>query len=96
MVFCYTSGVNRKRASIEADRGGSHYSWRAGSAAEDEIAGKERRILTAKITEESDMETKIDYDGNENRASRTDKEIKEEQAMKTMKRKHTLLNRERD
>ena len=53
-------------------------------------------ILTAKITEESDMETKIDYDGNENRASRTDKEIKEEQAMKTMKRKHTLLNRERD
>ena len=71
MVFCYTSGVNRKRASIEADRGGSHYSWRMESAAEDEIAGKERRILTAKITEESDMETNIDEDGNENRACRT-------------------------
>lgn len=28
-------------------------------------------ILTAKITEESDMETNIDYDGNENRASQT-------------------------
>ena len=53
-------------------------------------------ILTAKIPEESVMETKIDEDGNENRASRTDKEIKEEQAMKTRKRKHTLLNRERD
>ncbi|MBR3166816.1 MAG: hypothetical protein IKF16_11675 [Lachnospiraceae bacterium] len=53
-------------------------------------------ILTAKITEESDMETKIDYDGNENRASRTGEQIKEEQAMKTRKRKQTLLNRERD
>lgn len=51
-------------------------------------------ILTAKITEESDMETNIDYDGNENRASWTGEQRKEDQKMKTMKRKHAFVNGE--
>ena len=98
MAFCYTPGVNRKRASTEADRGGFMASGERNRKTKEKT--QERRktliILTAKITEESDMETKIDYDGNENRASRTGEQIKEEQAMKTRKRKQTLLNRERD
>ena len=51
-------------------------------------------ILTAKITEESVMETKIDEDGNENRACRAGEQRKEDQKMKTMKRKHAFVNGE--